>query len=289
MDRGSRVVRHLFTVDVEEHFQVSAFEGVVRREDWRHHESRVERNVDRLLALMDEHATVGTFFVLGCVSERNARLVERIVGAGHEIASHGQDHRRATHQTPDEFRESVRRSKAVLEDAGGRKVVGFRAPSFSIVPGGDWAFDILLEEGYRYDSSLFPFRRSAQYGYATAQRTPHWIERPAGRLFEIPLTTLRRAAWNLPAGGGAYFRLFPYALTRKAFGDCEARQTPGVFYVHPWELDPEQPRIAAPMSSRFRHYWGLDRTAERIRRMLADFRFGTIADHLDTVAALPAR
>jgi polysaccharide deacetylase family protein (PEP-CTERM system associated) len=177
----------------------------------------------------------------------------------------------------------------VLEDAGGREVVGFRAPSFSIVPGGDWAFDILLEEGYRYDSSLFPIRRSAHYGYPSAPRIPHWIERPAGRLLEIPLTTLRRGSWNLPAAGGAYFRLFPYALTRKAFGDCEARQTPAVFYVHPWELDPEQPRIAAPISSRFRHYWGLGRTSQRIRRMLADFQFGTIADHFDTVAALPAR
>ena len=278
--------RHCFTVDVEEHYQVSAFEGVISRADWPRQESRVERNVDRLLAMLDRHRTIGTFFVLGCVADRHPELVRRIASAGHEIASHGQDHRRVTHQTPDEFRESVRRSKAVLEEISGAPVLGFRAPSFSIVPGKEWAFDILLEEGYRYDSSIFPIRRSAAYGYPAAPRDPYTIEREAGSLLEFPLTTLRRAGWNVPASGGAYFRIFPYALMRAALLDCASRGTPGVFYVHPWEIDPRQPRIPAPVTSRLRHYWGLDRTLGRMDRMLTEFRFGPIAEHVEALAAV---
>lgn len=277
---AGRPPRHFFTVDVEEHFQVSAFEAVVPREDWNQLESRVERNVDLLLELLETRSTVGTFFVLGCVAEAHPGLVRRIAAAGHEIASHGQDHRRVTDQTPAQFRGSVRRSRMVLEDTAGQRVVGFRAPSFSIVPGVEWAFDVLLEEGFLYDSSLFPIRRSSRYGYPSAPRAAHWIERPAGRLLELPLTTRRLANWNLPASGGAYFRIFPYAVTRDAFSQCETAGMPGVFYVHPWEVDPEQPRISAPLSARLRHYWGLARTAERLKRILGDFRFGAIAHSL---------
>lgn len=277
-------LRHCFTVDVEEHFQVSAFEGVVARETWALHESRVQRNVDALMELLDRFDTLGTFFVLGCVAERFPLMVRRLAAAGHEIASHGQDHRRVTHQTPGQFRESIRHSKRVLEDIVGTPVLGFRAPSFSIVPGREWALDLLVEEGYAYDSSLFPVRRSAEYGYPSAPRVPHWIECPAGRLFELPLTTLRRAGWNMPAAGGAYFRILPYGLTHIALRDCEQRGVPGVFYVHPWEIDPDQPRLAAGIRTRLRHYSGLRGTLPRLERMLSEFAFGRIADHVPDAA-----
>jgi len=274
------VPKHFFTVDVEEHFQVSAFERTVDRADWDRLESRVARNVDVLLELLARHDARGTFFVLGWIAERHPGVVQAIAGAGHEVASHGQDHRRVTHQTPDEFRASVRQSKAVLEDLTGTPVLGFRAPSFSIVPGGEWAFDILIEEGYRYDSSLFPIRRPGGYGYPSALRDPHWIDRPAGRLFELPLTTLRWLGTNLPASGGAYFRIFPYAVTNSAFADCERRGVPGTFYVHPWEVDPSQPRLDVPFSSRLRHYTGLHRTAGRLDRLLRERAFGTVREAL---------
>jgi polysaccharide deacetylase family protein (PEP-CTERM system associated) len=288
MNRTPAGGRHFFTVDVEEHFQVSAFESVIPRETWSRQESRVVRNVDRLLDLLDGHGKLGTFFVLGCVAERHPDLVRRIAAAGHEIASHGHDHRRVTHQAPDEFRQSVRTSKAVLEEITGVGVLGFRAPSFSIVPGREWAFDILLEEGYRYDSSIFPIRRSAAYGYPSAPRDAYTIERPAGQLLEFPLTTLRRLGWNLPASGGAYFRIFPYEMTRAALADCDARGSSGVFYVHPWEIDPEQPRVPAPISTRFRHYRGLERTMGRMNRLLRDFRFGPIGDHVEALSTMSA-
>jgi len=278
-------VEHCFTVDVEEHFQVSAFEGVVHRADWDSHESRVARNVEVVLSLLERHGTKATFFVLGWVAERQPGVVRAIAQAGHEIASHGQDHKRVTHQTPEEFRDSVRRSKAVLEAQTGVPVVGFRAPSFSIVPGREWAFDVLLEEGYRYDSSLFPIRRPGGYGYPSARRHPHWIARAGGQLLELPLTTLRRGRWNLPTAGGAYFRIFPYGLTRAALADCESQGVPGMFYVHPWEVDPAQPRVPAPLGARLRHYTGLHRTHARLTRLLGEFRFTTIGEHLAQSAA----
>jgi polysaccharide deacetylase family protein (PEP-CTERM system associated) len=276
---------HFFTVDVEEHFQVSAFEPVVRRDDWERYESRVARNVDVLLDLLAAHATHGTFFILGWVAERHPQVVRRIADAGHEVASHGQDHRRVTHQTPAEFRASVTRSRLVLEDLSGKAVQGFRAPSFSIVPGREWAFDVLLEAGYRYDSSLFPIRRPGGYGYPAARRHPHWIDRPAGRLLELPLTTLRRVGWNLPAAGGAYFRVLPYGVVRAALRDSDARGVPAVFYLHPWEVDPHQPRVRAPLVARLRHYTGLKGTLGRLERLLGEFRFGAIGPRLPAVVS----
>jgi polysaccharide deacetylase family protein (PEP-CTERM system associated) len=273
-------VCHFFTVDVEEHFQVSAFEAVVDRGSWDRLESRVARNVDLVLELLARHDATGTFFVLGWIAERQPEVVRAIARAGHEVASHGQDHKRVTHQTAQEFRDSVRRSKTSLEDVAGQPVLGFRAPSFSIIPGREWAFDILLEEGYRYDSSLFPIRRPGGYGYPSAPRAPHRIERPAGCLFELPLATVRRLRWNFPAAGGAYFRILPYALTRTAFAESERSGVPGTFYVHPWELDPGQPRLVAPLSARLRHYTGLARTTRRLERLLGEFRFMSIGEHL---------
>jgi polysaccharide deacetylase family protein (PEP-CTERM system associated) len=268
---------HHFSVDVEEYFHVSAFERLVRYADWDGYESRVNDSVARLLDLLARRQTRATFFVLGWVAERHPGLVRRIAATGHEIASHGWDHARVTSQSPLAFRDSIRRTKIFLEDLAGAPVVGFRAPSFSIVPGKEWALDVLLEEGYRYDSSLFPVRRNG-YGYAAGRRDPHWLERPTGRLAEVPPATLRRWGAQLPAGGGAYFRLLPYSVVRTALRDCERRGVPGTFYIHPWEVDPEQPRIDVPWLTRVRHYGGLERTLPRLERLLGEFRFTAIVD-----------
>ncbi len=273
------MIKHHFTVDVEEYFQVTAFEPHVRRADWECFESRVAGCVSRLLDLLASREARATFFTLGWVAQRHPDLVRRIGRAGHEIASHGWDHRRVTEQSALTFRDSVRRSKDLLEDLAGAPVLGFRAPSFSIVPGREWALDVLIEEGYRYDSSLFPVRRQG-YGYVNGRPDPHRLERPAGRLLEVPPTTLHWWGANVPAGGGAYFRLFPYAVGRAAFRDCERRGVPGTFYIHPWEVDPGQPRLDVPWPTRLRHYAGLRRTLPRLERLLAEFEFTAIADTL---------
>lgn len=272
---GAAALEHHFTVDVEEYFQVSAFEPHVSRAEWGHFESRVTGAVDTLLALLDRHGARATFFVLGWIAERHPLLVKAIAAADHEVASHGWDHRRVTDQSPDQFRESVRRTKGVLEGLVGEPVVGFRAPSFSIVPGREWALELLIEEGYAYDSSLFPIARRG-YGYPGAVRDPHLLKTKAGTLLELPPATLHRAGINFPAAGGAYFRLLPYALTRAAFRDCARRQVPGTFYVHPWEVDPDQPRLDVSWSARTRHYGGLARTVPRLERLLAEFRFNSV-------------
>jgi polysaccharide deacetylase family protein (PEP-CTERM system associated) len=279
------VSAHLFTVDVEEHFQVSAYEGVVRRDEWPSLESRVARNVDVLLEILARHGVRGTFFTLGWIAEHRRDVVRAIVGAGHELASHGYGHQRVVQLTPDEFRADIRRAKRLLEDVGGTAVLGYRAPSFSIVPGREWAFDVLIEEGYRYDSSLFPVRRSRSYGYPGAPTVPHWIDRPSGRLLELPLATLRRFGQNLPAAGGAYFRVLPYGLVRSAFREATREGRPAVFYLHPWELDPDQPTFRTPWTTRLRHRTGLRRTADRVDRLLTEFPFTSIRAELDALGA----
>lgn len=272
---------HHFTVDVEEYFQVSALEVVTSRSAWDSYESRVESSIAILLDVLAAYGARGTFFVLGWLAERRPSLVRRIAAQNHEIASHGMDHRRITECTPSEFRESVQTSKRLLEDLSGVAVTGFRAPSFSLVPGLEWALDVLLEEGYCYDSSLFPVRRRG-YGYPNAQRDPHWIERPNGmRIGEFPPATLRQLGVNLPAGGGAYFRLFPPAMIEAAFAACEQRGVAGTFYIHPWELDPAQPRFRVPFTTRTRHYGGLHGTLPRLKNLLSRFRFtDTMAESL---------
>jgi len=270
------LIAHHFTVDVEEYFQVSAFESVVPHDTWDRFESRVAASVSRVLDLLARHDARGTFFILGWLAERHPGMVRRIAEAGHEIASHGWDHRRVAAQTREQFRLSVRRTKQALEDLTGAAVLGFRAPSFSIVPGREWALDILIEEGYRYDSSLFPIRRLG-YGYPRGGRDPYWLERPGGRILEVPPATLRRLGVTIPAGGGAYFRLLPYQLVSAALRDCERRGAPGTFYVHPWELDPEQPRLAVSWVTRARHYGGLARTVRRLEQLLNEFSFAPIA------------
>lgn len=273
-------LRHHFTIDVEEYFQVSALEPYVARGRWQTLESRVVRSMERLITLLSLHDVQATCFVLGWIAERHPRLVRNLSESGHEIASHGWDHRRVTEQTPAEFRASVRQSKAALESIIGRPVLGFRAPSFSIVPGREWALDILAEEGYRYDSSLFPIRRSDGYGYPGAHYDAHWLERPAGLLAEFPPATLRVLGARVPAAGGAYFRLLPYQLVHAAFESSTRRGAAATFYIHPWELDPEQPRFQVPLTVRVRHYGALHRTAPRLNRMLASYRFQTIESTL---------
>jgi polysaccharide deacetylase family protein (PEP-CTERM system associated) len=278
-------VTHHFTVDVEEHFQVSALAPYVPRSHWESMESRVVANTTLLLRLLEEADQKATFFTLGWVAERAPELVRRLAAGGHEIASHGWDHRKVTDETPAQFRESVRRSKELLEQITGVPVLGYRAPSFSIVEGREWALDILLEEGYVYDSSLFPIHRPG-YGYAAAKREPHWLDRAAGRLAEMPPATIRRFGVNIPAAGGAYLRLLPAALIRAAVRDAEARGVPATLYIHPWELDPDQPRIAASLATRIRHYGGLTRTVPRLRRLFQEFRFRPIAESLPALHAL---
>lgn len=270
------MIRHHFTVDVEEYFQVLALEPWVAYETWSRRESRVAASTERLLDLLAEHSAVGTFFVLGWIAERHPELVRRIAEAGHEVASHGWRHRRVPLLTPAQFRHSVRDSKRVLEDLLGEPVLGYRAPNFSIVPDVAWALEILVEEGYGYDSSIFPVRRSGS-GWPRAPRDPYSLDTPAGRLLEFPPATIQRLGRILPAGGGAYLRLLPYALVRDGLRDAESRGRGGTFYVHPWELDPDQPRLPVDLRTRVRHYGGLRRTEPRLRRLLREFDFETMA------------
>lgn len=265
--------RHHFTVDVEEYFQVSALEPYAPVERWDSYESRVERCVDRLLALLDEQGVTGTFFTLGWIAERHAGMMRRIAEGGHEIASHGWRHQRVTTMTREEFRACVRASKGVLEDVTGRRVCGYRAPSFSIPADREWAFEVLLEEGYVYDSSLYPGRKGHRRGPRSAWDVPVGKE----TLREYPIATLAMGR-VLPAGGGAFLRLLPYGLVRAAFRAADRAGTSATFYVHPWEIDAEQPRFPVSLKTRVRHYGGLKRTEPRIRRLLGEFAFGPIME-----------
>ena len=267
--------RHIFSVDLEEYFQVHAFDGIVEREEWSVIPSRVTHSTERILDLLDTADAKATFFTLGWIADRHPDLVKRIASRGHEIASHGYGHRRITEMRADEFREDVRRSRQALEDVSGEPVLGYRAPTFSLVPATAWAFDILIEEGFEYDSSLFPIRRRG-YGFPDANPDVHVLVRPSGRLLEIPMTTTVVAGLRLPAAGGGWFRQLPYALTRSGFLRCEAEGKPGMFYIHPWELDPDQPRIPVPLLQRIRHYRGLGRMEDRLSRLLREFRFTSV-------------
>ncbi len=278
-DYPARPIVNAMTVDVEDYFQVSAFASVVSRDRWGDYESRVAANTDRLLAIFAEFGVHATFFVLGWVAERDPSLVRRIASAGHEIASHGQSHSLVYEQTPAMFRDDIRRSKATLEAQCGRPVLGYRAPSFSITSKSLWALDVLVEEGIAWDTSIFPIRHD-RYGIPSAPRHPHFM---GNGLLEIPASTVRVAGVNLPIGGGGYFRLLPYAWTRWGIRRVNATEhRPAVFYVHPWELDPKQPRITAPWLSRLRHYRSLHRTEGRLRTLLSEFSFDSVS------SAIPA-
>jgi polysaccharide deacetylase family protein (PEP-CTERM system associated) len=271
-------VVNAMSVDVEDYYHVSVFDGVVPRHRWADLPSRVCRNTERLLEIFDGAGVRATFFVLGCVAEQHPALVRRIAAAGHEVASHGYGHRLVYDQTPEAFREDVRRGKRLLEDATGHAVHGYRAPSYSITARSLWALDILIGEGFTYDTSIFPIVHD-RYGIPVSSRRPYAVSRPQGTLTEVPGSTVRVGPWNLPVAGGGYFRLLPYAWTRWGIARLNnLERESAVFYLHPWEIDPDQPRLPAAWLGRFRHYRNLDRTAGRLESLLREFRFGPIRD-----------
>jgi polysaccharide deacetylase family protein (PEP-CTERM system associated) len=262
------------SIDVEDYFHVSAFEKCISRSDWVELPSRVERNMERVLSLLAQHEATGTFFTLGWVAERFPQVVRSIVGEGHEIASHGYDHIRVSQQTPGQFKEDVKRSKGLLEDITGSRVLGYRAASYSIDERTLWALDILGELGFRYSSSIYPIHHDL-YGMPEAPRFA--FHHKGNGLLEIPISTVRLFNINLPCGGGGYFRLMPYLASRWALERLnKAERQPCVFYFHPWELDPEQPRQKASLRSRVRHYLNLGRMEKRLEWLLSDFNWDRI-------------
>ncbi|NJD06809.1 MAG: DUF3473 domain-containing protein, partial [Methylococcaceae bacterium] len=262
---------------VEDYFHVSAFEPYISRDQWDRLPSRVEANTGKVRDLLAASGARATFFVLGWVAERHPALIRRSVAEGHELACHGRDHTRVTQQTPQQFREDVRESKALLEELGGVAVQGYRAASYSIGATNLWALTVLQEEGFAYSSSIYPIRHD-HYGMPEAPRFAFRPEQAEG-LLEVPITTVNVLGRTLPCGGGGYFRLLPYAYYRWSIARVNrAERQPAVFYFHPWELDPDQPRQAGlNWKSRFRHYLNLDKTEPRLKRLLADFRWNTLA------------
>ena len=277
-------VTHALTVDVEDYFQVSALAPQIPRDTWDERECRIERNLDRILDLFDRHQAQATFFTLGWIAERYPQAIRRIGAAGHELASHGYGHQRVTDLSPQAFRDDLTRARDLLEDLTSAPIRGYRAPSFSIGKDNLWALEILAETGHDYSSSIYPVQHD-HYGMPDAPRTPH---RPLdGGILELPPATLRVGSRNLPAAGGGYFRLLPYAVSRRALRRIErADAMPAVFYFHPWEIDPGQPRIPGiTAKTRFRHYVNLHRMEARLERLLQDFTWDRMdrvfADHLD--------
>jgi polysaccharide deacetylase family protein (PEP-CTERM system associated) len=273
----SAAPRNAMSVDVEEYFQVAAFERQVHKDDWGTYPSRVEWNTGRVLDLFAAKGVQATFFVLGWVAERHPGLIRRIVSEGHELASHGYDHTSVHRFTPGQFRDDVTRARKILEDISGGLVRGYRAPSYSINARNLWALDVLAETGHVYSSSIYPIRHDL-YGMPEAPRFAFRLRPDA--ILEIPVTTVRFGGHNYPCGGGGYFRLLPYPVFHRMLRRVNERdEQPGMFYFHPWELDPEQPRVnGAPLKSRFRHYLNLDSMHARLERLLGDFEWGRMDD-----------
>jgi polysaccharide deacetylase family protein (PEP-CTERM system associated) len=281
-ERTGRIANAL-TIDVEDYFQVSAFAPHIARSEWDARECRVERNVDAILEMLAARDTKATFFTLGWIAERYPALVRSIVDQGHELASHGYGHQRASDLSPAAFADDVVRAKTILEDLCGVEVIGYRAPSFSIGSANLWAFDTLAEAGYRYSSSVYPIRHD-HYGMPDAPRFAH---RVGGGLLEIPVTTLRLLNRNLPSSGGGYFRLFPYALSRWMLRQVNRNDhQSAIFYFHPWEIDVDQPRVAGiSAKTRFRHYVNIARMRPRLQQLLVDFEW----DRVDRIFLDPSR
>ncbi len=282
--RGASLSNAL-TIDVEDYFQVSAFAPYIARSEWELRECRVERNVDRILSMLDRHQTQATFFTLGWIAERYPQLIRRIADQGHEVASHGYGHQRASDLKEADFKADIESAKHILEDLCGSAVTGYRAPSFSIGTANLWAFDCLARAGYRYSSSIYPIQHD-HYGMPDAPRFAHRVN---DTLMEIPITTLCLFGRNLPASGGGYFRLLPYAVSRWMLKRVNAReQESAIFYFHPWEIDSDQPRIAGiDRKTRFRHYLNIDRMEQRLDCLLSDFRWGRM-DQIFLNRAVPA-
>lgn len=276
------------TVDVEDYFHVAALAPNIHRDSWNSRESRVVGNTQKLLAIFEQFDVQGTFFVLGWVAERYPQLVKDIAAGGHEIACHGFSHRLVYEQSPKEFHEETLRSKSLLEDITGSAVLGYRAASYSIVRESLWALDILVELGFVYDSSIFPVHHD-RYGIPDAERAPNRMSTPNGKsIVEWPLATATILGCRLPVAGGGYFRLLPYWLSRWGLASINQREgRPFIFYLHPWEIDPAQPRVQTSWLSRFRHYTNLEKCEERLRRLLGEFDFGTARDCLMQLGLLP--
>ena len=281
---------NILTIDLEDYFMVSAFEGVVKREDWDKYESRIEHNTHRLLNILNgsfrnpqsaiRNPVRATFFCLGWVAERYPHLIREIHQQGHEIGCHSYDHRLVYGMTPDEFREDIRKSKRLLEDAIGAEVIGYRAPSYSITKNSLWAFEVLIEEGFKYDSSIFPIRHD-RYGIPGWERFPHILQGPGQGLHEFPLSTWQVWGLNLPIAGGGYLRHLPYALTHNGILAVNKGGHPVVIYLHPWEFDREQPREALSPLTSFRHYHNLGEAMEKkLKLLLHNFSFAPLAQVL---------
>jgi polysaccharide deacetylase family protein (PEP-CTERM system associated) len=267
------------TVDVEDYYHVSGFEAFIDRSEWENFPSRIATGTDRILAALERAGVRATFFVLGWVAEHQPAVVRSIQAEGHEIGCHSFWHRLVYQQTPAEFRADLRRARDVLQDVTGTAVTAYRAPSFSITPRSAWALDVLIEEGFTADSSVYPTRHD-RYGWPGSPLRPYRIVRPSGALLEFPMPVYQRFGYPLPVGGGGYLRLYPYSLTRHSLRAINAEGRPFAVYVHPWELDPDQPRLRTSVLRGFRHYVNLHRTEERLTALLRDFRFGTLTEAL---------
>ncbi|MES9827881.1 MAG: XrtA system polysaccharide deacetylase [Candidatus Thiodiazotropha sp.] len=269
------------TVDVEDYYQVSAFSKQVNKSRWSEYESRVERNTQRILEIFNAHNVKGTFFVLGWTAERYPKLIREISENGHEVASHGYSHDLVYHQTPETFTEETKRSKATVEQITGKQILGYRAASYSITQKSIWAMDILVELGFKYDSSIFPIMHD-RYGIPGAKTKPHhFITEKGNSIIEFPLSTVAIAKTRFPVSGGGYFRLLPYWLTRKGLKNINQRdELPFIFYMHPWEIDKDQPRIKSSLLSQFRHYNNLGKFESRLNNLLEEFKFASVEDVL---------
>lgn len=270
----SSTIKNAMTVDVEDYFQVGAFENNIKRTDWENLECRVERNMDVILKMFDDHSVKATFFTLGWIAERYPNIVKQIVDNGHELASHGMNHKRVSELSPSEFLHDVQSSKKLLEDIGGCQVSGYRAPSFSIGEKNQWALKVLFDEGYKYSSSIYPIRHD-HYGMPSA---PRFVFTPIEEqnFLEMPVTTVEVLGCKIPCGGGGYFRLLPYFISKSAMQRVNDKDVqPCIFYFHPWEIDPEQPRqTQAGLKSKFRHYTNLGVMEKKLKRILKEFSWG---------------
>ena len=276
-------MKNALTVDLEDYYHVSAFRDHMPQSRWDSQQSRVERNADALLDLLDQAGCKGTFFTLGWVAEHHPHLVRRVADRGHEIACHSLRHRIVSEMTRDEFREDTRQAKQLLEDCSGTPVLGYRAPSFSITGDSLWALEVLAELGFTFDSSIFPVKHP-NYGLPRAPRRPYRVQTPGDPIIEFPMTTLEFAGLRAPFGGGAYFRLLPYWYTRWGIRFLNRRESqPVCVYLHPWELDPEQPRMSGSLTSRIRHYLGLRSAPGKFRKLLREFEFCPLGVFVENV------
>jgi polysaccharide deacetylase family protein (PEP-CTERM system associated) len=280
------MITNAMSVDVEDYYHVSNFAAKIKKENWDHYESRVEGNTQRLLDLFYQHNLTATFFVLGWVAERHSDLVKQIHNAGHEIACHGYSHDLVYNQTPETFRDETKRSKCLLEDIIEQPVIGYRAASYSITSRSLWAIDILTELGFHYDSSIFPIRHD-RYGIPNACTSPYLIESANGtKLVEFPLSTIELLKVRLPISGGGYFRIFPYRFTKFALDKKNKNGEPFIFYLHPWEIDPDQPRIKSNPIAEFRHYHNISNCKDRLTQLINRYNFSRIDDILKNLELL---